>query len=185
MMKSGTSGTLIYEDVAVGDLISSFSGYGIANDSTSGSESFNISANVPSVSISEAKDYYINVTLSPADRTPAPNTKVHLAVGCYLPSGYTCTISSNTPCGLKAADGMKVGNNLWDGGMSYGGGNLDIGQNVTIQIDSEIRCETGQYYTFVVDYIEIGGKKVDSNTRSFYLKANGDPGNVWVRYRLK
>lgn len=94
-------------------------------------------------------------------------------------------ISSNTPCGLKAADGMKVGNNLWDGGMSYGGGNLDIGQNVTIQIDSEIRCETGQYYTFVVDYIEIGGKKVDSNTRSFYLKANGDPGNVWVHYRLK
>ena len=185
MMKSGTSGTLIYEDVAVGDLISSFSGYGIANDSTSGSESFNISANVPSVSISEAKDYYINVTLSPADRTPAPNTKADLAVGCYLPSGYTCTISSNTPCGLKAADGMKVGNNLWDGGMSYGGGNLDIGQNVTIQIDSEIRCETGQYYTFVVDYIEIGGKKVDSNTRSFYLKANGDPGNVWVRYRLK
>jgi len=185
MMKSGTSGTLIYEDVAVGDLISSFSGYGIANDSTSGSESFNISANVPSISISEAKDYYINVTLSPADRTPAPNTKVHLAVGCYLPSGYTCTISSNTPCGLKAADGMKVGNNLWDGGMSYGGGNLDIGQNVTIQIDSEIRCETGQYYTFVVDYIEIGGKKVDSNTRSFYLKANGDPGNVWVHYRLK
>ena len=80
---------------------------------------------------------------------------------------------------------MGVGNNLWDGGMSYGNGDLDIGQNVTIQIDSEISCETGQYYTFVIDYIEIGGEKVDSNTRSFYLKANGDPGNVWVRYRLK
>ena len=185
MMKSGTSGTLIYEDVAVGDLISSFSGYGIANDSTSGSESFNISANVPSVSISEAKDYYINVTLSPADRTPAPNTKADLAVGCYLPSGYTCTISSNTPCGLKAADGKGIGYNLWSGGMSYGSGDMDAGQSVTIDVNSEIKCETGSYYTFVVDYIEIGGKKVDSNTRSFYLKANGDPGNVWVRYRLK
>ena len=185
MMKSGTSGTLIYEDVAVGDLISSFSGYGIANDSTSGSESFNISANVPSVSISEAKDYYINVTLSPADRTPAPNTKADLAVGCYLPSGYTCTISSNTPCSLKGADGKGIGYNLWSGGMSYGSGDMDAGQSVTIDVNSEIKCETGSYYTFVVDYIEIGGKKVDSNTRSFYLKANGDPGNVWVRYRLK
>ena len=185
MMKSGTSGTLIYEDVAVGDLISSFSGYGIANDSTSGSESFNISANVPSVSISEAKDYYINVTLSPADRTPAPNTKADLAVGCYLPSGYTCTISSNTPCSLKGADGKGIGHNLWSGGMSYSSGDMDAGQSVTIDVNSEIKCETGSYYTFVVDYIEIGGKKVDSNTRSFYLKANGDPGNVWVRYRLK
>ncbi len=185
MMKSGTSGTLIYENVAVGDLISSFSGYGIANDSTSGSESFNISANVPSVSISEAKDYYINVTLSPADRTPAPNTKADLAVGCYLPSGYTCTISSNTPCSLKGADGKGIGYNLWSGGMSYGSGDMDAGQSVTIDVNSEIKCETGSYYTFVVDYIEIGGKKVDSNTRSFYLKANGDPGNVWVRYRLK
>ena len=185
MMKSGTSGTLIYEDVAVGDLISSFSGYGIANDSTSGSESFNISANVPSVSISEAKDYYINVTLSPADRTPAPNTKADLAVGCYLPSGYTCTISSNTPCSLKGADGKGIGYNLWSGGMSYGSGDMDAGQSVTIDVNSEIKCETGSYYTFVVDYIEIGGKKVDSNTRNFYLKANGDPGNVWVRYRLK
>ena len=185
MMKSGTSGTLIYEDVAVGDLISSFSGYGIANDSTSGSESFNISANVPSVSISEAKDYYINVTLSPADRTPAPNTKADLAVGCYLPSGYTCTISSNTPCSLKGADGKGIGYNLWSGGMSYGSGDMDAGQSVTIDVNSEIKCETGSYYTFVVDYIEIGGKKVDSNTRSFYLKANGDPCNVWVRYRLK
>ena len=185
MMKSGTSGTLIYEDVAVGDLISSFSGYGIANDSTSGSESFNISANVPSVSISEAKDYYIDVTLSPADRTPAPNTKADLAVGCYLPSGYTCTISSNTPCSLKGADGKGIGYNLWSGGMSYGSGDMDAGQSVTIDVNSEIKCETGSYYTFVVDYIEIGGKKVDSNTRSFYLKANGDPGNVWVRYRLK
>ena len=184
MMKSGTSGTLIYEDIAVGDLISSFSGYGIANDSTSGSESFNISANVPSVSISEAKDYYINVTLSPADRTPV-QTKANIAVGCYLPSGYTCTISSNTPCGLKGADGKGIGYNLWSGGMSYGSGDMDAGQSVTIDVNSEIKCETGSYYTFVVDYIEIGGKKVDSNTRSFYLKANGDPGNVWVRYRLK
>ena len=86
---------------------------------------------------------------------------------------------------MKAADGKGIGYNLWSGGMSYGSGDMDAGQSVTIDVNSEIKCETGSYYTFVVDYIEIGGKKVDSNTRSFYLKANGDPGNVWVRYRLK
>ncbi|MFR8205526.1 MAG: hypothetical protein ACLU99_03715 [Alphaproteobacteria bacterium] len=156
-------------------LISSFSGYGIANDSTSGSESFNISANVPSVSISEAKDYYINVTLSPADRTPAPNTKADLAVGCYLPSGYTCTISSNTPCSLKGADGKGIGYNLWSGGMSYGSGDMDAGQSVTIDVNSEIKCETGSYYTFVVDYIEIGGKKSTATRAVFILKPTAIP----------
>ena len=189
MMKGGTSGTLIYEDVAVGDLISSFSGYGIANDSTSGSESFNISANVPSVSISEAKDYYINITLSPADRTPVQTTP-YIVVGCYLPAGYDCVTASDTPCGLRGADGKVVGNNIWSGGMSYGGGDLNAGQNVTIQVDSEIKCETSSYYSFVIDSIIItsnvsGTNNVDPSTRSFYLKANGDPGNVWVRYRLK
>ena len=189
MMKGGTSGTLIYEDVAVGDLISSFSGYGIANDSTSGSESFNISANVPSVSISEAKDYYINITLSPADRTPVQTTP-YIVVGCYLPAGYDCVTASDTPCGLRGADGKVVGNNIWSGGMSYGGGDLNAGQNVTIQVDSEIKCETGSYYSFVIDSIIItsnvsGTNNVDPSTRSFYLKANGDPGSVWINYRLK
>ena len=189
MMKGGTSGTLIYEDVAVGDLISSFSGYGIANDSTSGSESFNISANVPSVSISEAKDYYINITLSPADRTPVQTTP-YIVVGCYLPAGYDCVTASDTPCGLRGADGKVVGNNIWSGGMSYGGGDLNAGQNVTIQVDSEIKCETSSYYSFVIDSIIItsnvsGTNNVDPSTRSFYLKANGDPGSVWINYRLK
>ena len=189
MMKGGTSGTLIYEDVAVGDLISSFSGYGIANDSTSGSESFNISANVPSVSISEAKDYYINITLSPADRTPVQTTP-YIVVGCYLPAGYDCVTASDTPCGLRGADGKVVGNNIWSGGMSYSGGDLNAGQNVTIQVDSEIKCETGSYYSFVIDSIIItsnvsGTNNVDPSTRSFYLKANGDPGSVWINYRLK
>ena len=189
MMKGGTSGTLIYEDVAVGDLISSFSGYGIANDSTSGSESFNISANVPSVSINEAKDYYINITLSPADRTPVQTTS-YIVVGCYLPAGYDCVTASDTPCGLRGADGKVVGNNIWSGGMSYGGGDLNAGQNVTIQVDSEIKCETSSYYSFVIDSIIItsnvsGTNNVDPSTRSFYLKANGDPGSVWINYRLK
>ena len=189
MMKSGTSGTLIYEDVAVGDLISSFSGYGIANDSPNGSESFNISANIPSVNISEAKDYYINATLSPADRTPA-QTKANITIGCYLPAGYDCVIASNTPCGLKGADGKGIGYNLWSGGMSYGSGDLDAGQSVTIDVNSEIKCETGSYYTFVIDSIIItsnvsGTNNINTGTRGFYLRANGDPGSVWINYRLQ
>ncbi len=91
---SESRGVSIYEDVAVGDVISSFSGYGIAADSPSGSEGWIIAGdNTPalSVTLAEAKDYVVNVTLSPADRETS-RPKIY----CTEFSGITRSSSSST-----------------------------------------------------------------------------------------
>ncbi len=72
-LSEGTYGSFVYENVAVGDVFSSFSGYGMANDSPSGSESWELkdlssSVGAVNIAITESKEYTVTVMLSPADR---------------------------------------------------------------------------------------------------------------------
>ena len=95
---SESRGVSIYEDVAIGDVISSFSGYGIAADSPSGSEGWTITGdNTPSLSVSfaEAKDYVVNVTLSPASRETS-QPKIYCTEFSGIQRSGTTSISPKT-----------------------------------------------------------------------------------------